>query len=164
MEPAIQENSAVITRSSESYEINDIITFKNPVDLAKTITHRIVGKSFDNGEYFVTRGDANDTDDPWQIYTDIIEGRVIFKIPFIGYAVSFVQKPAGLVIGMIIPSGLLVFWETEVLYKEIRRIKDVIYKRSMRRRLFIRRSKLRLQNWLMRVDEIFSGVAKSRTS
>lgn len=77
MEPAISKNDIIITKKTNTYEINDIITFAKDKNY---ITHRILSKN--NGTY-ITKGDANNTsDDP--ITSDVIIGKVIKIYPNLG--------------------------------------------------------------------------------
>lgn len=80
---------------AEAIKVGDIITFNpNPNDATATsyLTHRVVevldelgGKP---GVYFVTRGDANNSDDP-PISGDMLIGKKVAAIPHVG---GFLQK------------------------------------------------------------------------
>jgi signal peptidase I len=91
MEPAISKNDIIVTKKSDIYEINDIITFAKEKDY---ITHRIISKN--NGTY-ITKGDANNTaDDP--IEDDVIIGKIIKIYPNLGIWKEVFNNPKILVI------------------------------------------------------------------
>jgi len=85
-------------------KIGDIITFRNNDDQKKLITHRVVDivKKM-NKRFFVTKGDANDTRDFWNIPEESVIGRVCFAFPYLGYLAGFAQTRSGLVLLLICP-------------------------------------------------------------
>lgn len=90
---------------NSDYPNSDIIVFKNP-NGATPIVHRIVSKEEINGTlYFKTKGDSNgdviwpgipsyfdDIPDARGVPEDFIEGRVVIRIPFIGWLALFMQN------------------------------------------------------------------------
>jgi signal peptidase len=117
MNPTISKGSLVIVNKKKTeFPQNDIITFKYPVNMQRTITHRIVGRVTEsNYDYFVTKGDNNKENDPWKVTPDLIVGSVVLIIPTIGYLVEFISKPLGLVVLVIIPAMILIYKEIEVI-------------------------------------------------
>ena len=100
-----------------NYPDSDIIVYYNPrypTDPSKLIVHRIVDKEEINGKiYFNTKGDGNgakwpsppDTVDPWSpVSEDLVVGKVIMRIPWIGHIVLFMRNSIGLpiVVALII--------------------------------------------------------------
>ncbi|MCX6806876.1 MAG: signal peptidase I [Candidatus Berkelbacteria bacterium] len=123
MEPTIKTGSMVITESQADYTIDDIVTFKNREKPEETTTHRIVNEEYQgNLKLFITEGDANGSPDSNKVLPDQIVGKVIFKIPYFGYAVAFSRTLPGLIILIVIPA-------TIIIYDEINKIKDEIKKR-----------------------------------
>lgn len=109
MVPTINVNDAVLVKRSDvnDVKVGDIITFSS-IDSAYnglTITHRIVGKQNDkNGNYiFRTKGDNNPVDDRSYVPFNNIYGKVIFKMPKIGYLQQLISRPLGLISCIIIP-------------------------------------------------------------
>lgn len=93
MEPAIRTGGIVFTDTDRTDpEINDVITYK--VNDGSLVTHRVV--RVDDGN-IVTKGDANETEDP-AIQNDQVIGTVVFSIPFIGYAVSVLASRGSVMI------------------------------------------------------------------
>lgn len=85
MEPAYMTGSLVFVRNvpSENIKQGDSISFVLDESLT-VVTHRVIGIS-DDGEYFYTKGDANENADPNPVYYKNLIGRVDFSIPFLGY-------------------------------------------------------------------------------
>ena len=82
-----------------------VITFKVGDGL---VTHRIVESSPDG---LVTKGDANETDDPWTVPRQNVVGRVVAVVPDLGYVLVFFKQPSG---ALAIVTGL---WAVTVLWK-----------------------------------------------
>lgn len=116
MEPNIHVNDAVVTRrvSGHSVEKGDIITFisESPISYGATITHRVVEVTQDsNGFYlFRTKGDNNNTEDSWLVPEDNLMGKVMFKIPKLGYLQQFLSTSYGWILVIVIPSlGVIIY-------------------------------------------------------
>ncbi|KON34524.1 MAG: hypothetical protein AC479_00215 [miscellaneous Crenarchaeota group-6 archaeon AD8-1] len=96
-----------------NYPNSDIIVFHKPYDKSELIVHRIVEKEEREGIiYFSTKGDGNSNIrwpdipselDPWEVSEDLVVGKVIMRIPWIGHFVLFMRNGIGLplVIGLI---------------------------------------------------------------
>jgi signal peptidase I len=105
-----------------NYPDSDIIVFHQPDDSNELIVHRIVAVDEINGTlYFRTKGDGNspvkwpDTPspseyDPWQtngvpgVRQDLVVGKVVMRIPWLGHLVLFMRNSVGLpiVVALII--------------------------------------------------------------
>ena len=86
-------------------EIGDIIVFRKPTDPDEFIVHRVVEKTWNEEEeryYFKTKGDNNRSSDPWSITKDDIIGKVVWKIPLLGYIKIFLGTQIGMVIVVIL--------------------------------------------------------------
>ena len=85
MEPAIPTGSLVYIRETapEDVEADDVIAFYSSADSASIITHRVVENRVLMGE-FITKGDANQTEDMNPVpYSNLI-GKVVRSFPEIG--------------------------------------------------------------------------------
>jgi signal peptidase len=99
----------------DSLREGDIITFIPP-GLSRPVTHRVVSVSRDaQGELvFATKGDFNETADPWEVHlTDSEQARYAFHVPYLGYALAAlaIRQVRMLLIGLpavIIALSLLV--------------------------------------------------------
>jgi signal peptidase I len=102
---------------SADYPNSDIIVFQKPTDPSELIVHRIVAKEVTDGTlYFYTKGDGNPTHrwpdpvqtseyDPWgKIPADKVVGKVVMRIPWLGFLVLFMRNSIGLpiVVALII--------------------------------------------------------------
>lgn len=86
MEPNIKVGSLVVVSKQSNYNCNDIITYTLD-DLL--ITHRLI--SYEDNEW-ITKGDANNSIDPWQVRENQIIGKVIFHIPYLGYLLALIKN------------------------------------------------------------------------
>jgi signal peptidase I len=100
------------------YPNSDIIVFHKPTDPNELIVHRIVKEEIgaDGKIYFYTKGDGNPVNkwpdpiqpseyDPWgRVSEDLVVGKVIMRIPWVGHVVLFMRNSVGLpiVIGLIV--------------------------------------------------------------
>lgn len=91
------------------YPNSDIIVFHKPTDPDELIVHRIAAKEVINGTvYFYTKGDGNPNHkwpdaiqsaeyDSWgKVSEDLVVGKVIMRIPWVGYAILFMRNSVGL--------------------------------------------------------------------
>lgn len=113
-----------------SYGVGDVITFGPRSKTKPPTTHRIVEVK-DDGNY-VTRGDANTDDDMRTVSRYEVIGRVLFSVPFAGYAVAAAQKPWGFTIIVVIPAAIIIWEELQKIWRELQKKKD--YKQRIEKR------------------------------
>ncbi len=97
---------------AESLQVGDVITFANQSNPDVLVTHRIVGIDTQAGqELLTTRGDANDAVDAVSVPAGRAVGRVLFTLPWLGYAMVWLASPvakiailAVCVLGLLLPS------------------------------------------------------------
>jgi len=110
MEPAIMTGDIIMIHNQNNYIKNDVITFHGSD--GRIVTHRIVEISQKNGNsYFLTKGDANRSEDEDSITQDQIIGKVSLVIPKLGYLVAFSKSLPGLIILAIFPAVLFILDE-----------------------------------------------------
>ena len=80
MASELQIGDMIIIKDTGDYKIGDIITYAHEGETVPT-THRIIGYDEDG---FITRGDANNTEDRERVSEDIIFGEVIKVYPRVG--------------------------------------------------------------------------------
>ena len=120
MEPTIKTGSLLIDKGQKEYEVNNIVTFKNKDNPRETTTHRIVDEKLKgDNKKFITQGDANNNPDSDELAENLIIGKVVFKIPYIGYAVAFSRTLPGLIFLIIIPATIIIYDEINNIKKEI---------------------------------------------
>lgn len=83
MEPSYKKGGIVFVRECSPKEIGvgDIITFRLDTEPEVCMTHRVIEIN-ENGS-FVTKGDANNTDDPIPVAEERVIGQVCFYLPFL---------------------------------------------------------------------------------
>lgn len=110
MEPAISAGDVVIEQriSPGDAAIGDVVTFRDPEDQSRLITHRVVGiRRAGSHFWFRTQGDANNTTEHWRIDADGELGRVLYAVPWVGHAAVLARTPLGLSLFLIVPLLLL---------------------------------------------------------
>jgi len=104
MTPTLEVGDLVIVQAVPASEIKegDIIVFNMPGEKTHTIHRVITTETLANGTIrFKTKGDANPTEDPW-ITEQNVQGRVLYRIPYIGYMVLIPAIPITVAITIII--------------------------------------------------------------
>jgi len=109
MTPTIPTRSAVVVRENQ-YQIGQVITFTAG---GRTVTHRLVSISADGTA--TTKGDGNQTVDPWQIPTSQIIGGVVAAPRQLGYWLVYLKNPLGMA---SILMSLLLLWQVLSLTKQ----------------------------------------------
>lgn len=121
MAPAIKMGSIVVVKPMKDYKIGEVITFGPTSRTKSPFTHRIFDIKVVAGQpVYVTKGDANDASDPREISQKEIIGKVLFDVPYIGYAVGAAKKPIGFLLIIIIPALLIVVDELSKIWKELK--------------------------------------------
>lgn len=125
MEPAIHTGSVVVVLPEKNYKIGDVITFKSAAVKLDSVTHRIVKiDDAGQGKIFTTKGDANNANDTKTVSSDKIIGKVIFSVPYFGYAVAAAKTPYGFAALIIIPALLIIYDEVKKIIKELSKKKN----------------------------------------
>lgn len=88
MRPGMPPGSLVAVRETpvDDIRIGDVITFQLRSGEPTVVTHRVVGTTSSTGgdRLLLTRGDANDVDDP-PVHAEQIRGIVVYAVPWLGY-------------------------------------------------------------------------------
>ena len=99
MEPTYHVGSLIYVKDVGPFELEsgDVITFM--LDENTVATHRIVevvpDEEDDSVVRFRTKGDANENVDGSLVHYKNVIGSPVFTIPYLGYAVSYIQNPPG---------------------------------------------------------------------
>ena len=95
MEPTYHVGSLIYVKEVDPAElqVGDPITYVLNDDLT-VVTHRIVEISED-GEYFKTKGDANDAEDGTLVHYKNVVGTHVFTIPYLGYFSNWITHAPG---------------------------------------------------------------------
>ncbi len=125
MVPTIKVEDAIVIMRKEPDELKkgDIITFlsSDPRYSGLTITHRIVGiEKSEKGYFYRTKGDNNNTEDSALVSSDNVYGKVILKIPKIGYIQYVLTQAYGWVLLVVVPCLGIVIFDILKLIKTVR--------------------------------------------
>lgn len=110
MEPKLKIGDVVVVKEIDEFYLNegDIISFRQG---QKVVTHRIISVLRDNDSIsYQTKGDNNNTYDKDLVRYEEIEGKLIFKLSFIGNVLLFFQQKNIFVIGITI-FYIVILWE-----------------------------------------------------
>jgi signal peptidase I len=110
MTPAIRTGDVVVVRpiTPTEAEVGEIVTFQDPDGSGRLLVHRIRAISGHDGEVSVTtQGDANSTREHWKVPEGGTIGTVVYRVPLLGFVVSWIGTPAGHIGLIILPAVLL---------------------------------------------------------
>ena len=119
MKPNLNEGDLLFLRGKDSANIKngssegkegDIIVF-NALGLwdlapAEPIVHRVISKRYDNGWFFLTKGDANPAHDAAEIPQTRILGVVVGRIRYIGW-IKILLTDSGLLVPILVGVSVL---------------------------------------------------------
>lgn len=133
MQPILNPGDIAIIKKSDinDIEIGDIITFKIGNNF---ITHRVIDKI--NGT-IITKGDANEDVDDYNITEKNFYGKFVISIPYLGYVFNEIKHRNVLLYFLIIvlPSIYLMYIETKNILNyrpKYERIKEKLNRKSSR--------------------------------
>ncbi len=131
MIPSINVNDAVVTmRATEKdIKVNDIITFisKEIETQGTPITHRVVGIVYEDPPKntkvlgYRTKGDHNNTQDFALIAPSEVLGKMLIRIPMVGYVQTFLTRPIGWFVVIVIPCFIVIFGDISKIIKSTKK-------------------------------------------
>ena len=103
MSPTMNRGSLLVVKETQPKDIKveDVITFGNNNDKSVT-THRVKEISNEDGIKFTTQGDANNTVDPEKVDGNLLVGKVVYHIPFLGATLEYIKSNIKIVLGGLI--------------------------------------------------------------
>ena len=109
MEPEMSPGDLLISREADPRTVRrgDVITFRVPSEDNTLVTHRVTSVQ-DDGNTFTTKGDANETADPFTTEAEDVLGTKWFVLPGIGRAVVFLASPIGTALLLGIPAAIYI--------------------------------------------------------
>ena len=117
MVPTINVEDAIVIRRMDSKDLKqgDIISFLSTDSYynGKVITHRIIGieQASDGSLLYRTKGDNNNVADGTLVSEDLVYGKVMFRIPFLGYVRQFLSTYFGWILCIALPLLYLIMME-----------------------------------------------------
>ena len=126
MLPTIKIKDIVVTKKieEERLEVGDVITFISPDTRfgGISVTHRIIEKVYDesSGVYkYRTQGDANNVADAVLVPNENILGKVIVKVPKLGYIQDLLASKGGLIVLVLIPCLAILSFDIMKIFKKM---------------------------------------------
>ncbi len=94
----------------DKLKVGDIIAF---MDGSTTVTHRIirVEKAADGSPQWITKGDANNTEDARPVTQDRLVGKYSFRLAGLGNLAMFLQRPIGMLVIIGIPCVAFIIYD-----------------------------------------------------
>jgi signal peptidase len=121
MQPTFQAGDVILTVDAPvaSLQVNDIITYHSPENSGYLVTHRIVGRiNGECGTAFQTKGDANEGVDQYLVSSDLVVGRMVFAIPYVGYVASISHSFIGFLFLVLAPGSIVICAEVLSIVKK----------------------------------------------
>ena len=124
MEPLIHVGAVEVVRPvpPETLQVGDIITYRRIEEPDVTVTHRITQITpSDAGTLLRTKGDVNETEDPWELQLRGTAWKHVFSVPYAGFVFVFAQTATGRWLTLLLPAGVLAaLWLRETWRSKVR--------------------------------------------
>lgn len=120
MEPAIRTGDAIVVQRARPADLRlgDVVTFTDPADRSRLITHRVRTLRVTPARTFVTtKGDANTGVERWSVAS---RGEVAIarsRLPGLGYALAWTSSLAGRLALIVVPAVLLCVLELRRIWR-----------------------------------------------
>ncbi len=102
MEPNYHTGDLVIVRKAGTYQVGDVITYRD-AEMGAYVIHRIIG--IEQGQ-FIIKGDNNSWIDAYQPTPDEIIGKQWIYAPKAGRAMQWLRKPTNLSLTVVLLGGV----------------------------------------------------------
>jgi signal peptidase I len=122
MEPTLGTGDVTVVRRIEplSARPGDIVTFRDPDNADRLITHRVRAMHVQGSAVvFRTRGDANNVSEHWRVPAGGEIGRVIYRIPKLGWVLMWARSKGvfmlllGGALALLVVLELAAIWRSE---------------------------------------------------
>jgi len=110
MAPALQTGDEIVVRpvAAGALRVGDVVTFKDPSRRHILVTHRVRDVRVRGATvHVVTRGDANGGSERWSVAAAGRVGRVVYRVPQVGYATVAAGTPLGRILLVVVPALVL---------------------------------------------------------
>lgn len=127
MEPALHVGDVVVVEKVLPLDVRvgDIVTFRDPADASRLITHRVREIDVEGRNVgFVTKGDANTSVEHWSTDRDGTIGRVRFHVWRLGYLMFWIRSPLGRLALVVLPALLLGAFELRRIWRPVNEADD----------------------------------------
>jgi signal peptidase len=110
MTPAIRTGDVVVVHpiTPSQATVGDVLTFQDPEGSGRLLVHRAraVRRRGDRVA-FTTQGDANSTQEHWNVAAGGAIGKVAYRVPKLGWAAGWINSPGGRAGLVALPAILL---------------------------------------------------------
>lgn len=120
MSPTIDTGDVIVTEPLAPTEvaIGDIVTFRDPEGTSKLYSHRVQSVDLAGPNVaFVTRGDANTSIERWQVPANGTVGRVVYRVPKLGFAIAWMGTPIARTAMTVLPALLLCWFAISRIWR-----------------------------------------------
>lgn len=114
MQPAIHSGDAVVDEPipPRAARVGDVVTFKDPSRGGDLVTHRLRSvRPHGATVAMITKGDANNAVERWNVPADGSIGRVRYRLVAAGRAIALVRGPYGRLLLIALPALCLGLYE-----------------------------------------------------
>ena len=130
MEPNIKIRDAVVIKrcDADKIKLGDVVTYRSTDEsfYVILITHRVVNIEEKDGKMiYITKGDNNETIDKTPVEFNQIQGKVIMRIPKIGYLKYFLIDYYGWIIAIVIPSLGIIVFDIVKLFRKLKNKEEI---------------------------------------
>ena len=124
MGSALPFGSMAFTRLMDPYQGSikegDILVYKHPKFPEIRVSHRVVQVNHVGLQpNFRTKGDANDSQDPYVVSPRYVEGVVEHNIPLLGHLLQFAKTDTGRILFILLPGFVIIAWEGKTIWNAL---------------------------------------------
>jgi len=105
MAPEMGKGTLVVAGvvKAEEVRVGDIIIYR-PVAIGESdVCHRVIEIKHNSPFQFITKGDAQDSPDPFPVPGENLLGKVLYHVALLGYSVLFMKTFPGFLICLVLP-------------------------------------------------------------
>jgi signal peptidase len=132
MEPSFETGSIIAIKTGGDmtrFQEGDIITFQAEEDIL--VTHRVIEVN-NQGQEYITKGDANDGADMHPALSENIVGEYTgFTIPYAGYVMNFASTSEGAALLLIVPGIFFIGYSVFTISRTLRHVKQLVDKKEV---------------------------------
>lgn len=102
MAPTIPAGSLIYVSGIEAKEVqeDEVIAYYSSLETGGVITHRVLENDLVNG-YFITKGDANEKEDPTPVPYEHLIGEVVLSVPVLGNILTAITTENGRILSVV---------------------------------------------------------------
>ncbi|WP_342001506.1 signal peptidase I [Microbacterium sp. LWH7-1.2] len=112
MEPGLPPGTLVVIRPTpvDEIRVGDVITYQISSGEAAVVSHRVVSKTYADGELtFITKGDNNDTLDPAPVNPVQIRGTLWYSLPLLGWVNNVLNGSNRAIVLAVVAGSLFLY-------------------------------------------------------